>query len=97
MLANYGQTGMIWSHGEFTGDGTVDINDLTIVLAHYNQSVASSAPEWLPCPSRIDCRCCVLLGPGRPEPANEAGSRLGRDLKTITIQPNAVNRWGRSF
>ena len=27
---------MVWSQGEFTGDGTVDINDLTIVLAHYN-------------------------------------------------------------
>ena len=29
--------------GEFTGDGTVDINDLTIVLAHYGQSVGASA------------------------------------------------------
>ena len=24
-----------WTQGEFTGDGTVDINDLTIVLANY--------------------------------------------------------------
>ena len=25
-----------------TGDGTVDVNDLTIVLAHYNDSVSAS-------------------------------------------------------
>ena len=34
---------MTWSQGEFTGDGTVDINDLTIVLAHFGQSTGSSA------------------------------------------------------
>ena len=34
---------MSWGQGEFTGSGTVDINDLTIVLAHYNQSLGSSA------------------------------------------------------
>ena len=43
MLAHYNQTGMKWSQGEFTGSGAVDINDLTIVLAHYNQTSGSSA------------------------------------------------------
>ena len=33
---------MNWGTGDFTGDGTIDINDLTIVLANYNRSVASS-------------------------------------------------------
>ena len=28
---------MVWSQGEFTGDGTVDINDLTIVFAHSDE------------------------------------------------------------
>ena len=39
VLANFGQTGMVWSQGEFTGDGTVDVNDLTIVLANFGQSI----------------------------------------------------------
>ena len=34
---------MTWTQGEFTGSGTVDINDLTIVLAHYNETAGSSA------------------------------------------------------
>ena len=34
---------MSWASGDFTGDGTVDINDLTIVLANYNKSVGASA------------------------------------------------------
>ena len=62
MLAHYGQTGMTWATGEFTGDGTVDINDLTIVLAHYNQSIGASAGGYLsavPEPSSL-----VLVGLG---------------------------------
>ncbi len=43
MLANYNQTGKAWTTGDFNGDGQVDINDLTIVLANYNTSVGSSA------------------------------------------------------
>ena len=41
MLTHFGKTGTGWSQGEFTGDGTVDVNDLTIVLAHFGQAVAS--------------------------------------------------------
>ncbi len=33
---------MTWSDGDFNGDGKVDINDLTIVLANYNQTVGAS-------------------------------------------------------
>ena len=44
---------MTWTQGEFTGDGTVDINDLTIVLAHYGADRGRRRPRaWPPCPSR---------------------------------------------
>ena len=52
MLAHYNQTGQTWSSGKFTGSGTVDINDLTIVLAHYNQTYGSS-PVATPEPSSL--------------------------------------------
>ena len=50
MLANYNQVGLTWTQGDFNGDGAVDINDLTVVLANYNTSVGSAdviraAPE----------------------------------------------------
>ena len=51
--------------GDFTGSGTVDINDLTIVLAHYNQSVGSSATgvAAVPEPSTIAIiSAAALLG-----------------------------------
>ena len=48
---------MTWTQGEFTGDGTVDINDLTIVLAHYNQTAGSAAGGLPPCPSRARWPC----------------------------------------
>ena len=34
---------MAWSQGIFTGDGTVDINDLTIVLANFGTTYGSAA------------------------------------------------------
>ena len=34
---------MAWGSGDFNADGKVDINDLTIVLSHYNQSLGASA------------------------------------------------------
>ena len=33
---------MNWGTGDLIGDGTVDINDLTIVLTNYNTSVNTS-------------------------------------------------------
>ena len=42
MLTNYGKTGATWSEGDFNYHGTVDINDLTIVLANYNQTLGAS-------------------------------------------------------
>ena len=32
---------MNWGTGDFTGSGKVDINDLTIVLSHYNQTAGT--------------------------------------------------------
>jgi hypothetical protein len=56
---------MTWAQGEFTGDGTVGINDLTIVLAHYNQSIGSAAGGGLatvPEPSMLLLTAAGLLG-----------------------------------
>jgi hypothetical protein len=52
VLTNYGQTGMTWSQGEFAGDGTVDVNDLTIVLTNFGTSsgagiAAVPEPSWV--------------------------------------------------
>ena len=45
MLTNFGQTGCAWPQGCMDGDatGTVDVNDLTIVLANYGRSIGWSA------------------------------------------------------
>ena len=43
---------MTWSTGDFNQDGQVDINDLTIVLAHYNQTAGSSLAA-VPEPSSV--------------------------------------------
>jgi hypothetical protein len=50
---------MAWSQGEFTGSGTVDINDLTIVLANFGYGVTAAGIKAVPEPS-----CIVLLGVG---------------------------------
>ena len=38
---------MTWAQGEFTGSGTVDINDLTVVLANYDQTQNGAAGNGL--------------------------------------------------
>ena len=38
-MTNYGKTGMTWSQGDFTGSGTVGIDDENIVLTNYDQSI----------------------------------------------------------
>ena len=51
-------TGMWWGTGEMTGDGTVDINDLTLVLASDCVTIA-------PLQGRGGCRAgAVLRAPG---------------------------------
>jgi hypothetical protein len=59
VLNNYGQAGMTWGQGEFTGSGQVDINDLTIVLSNYGQSLGAGAGNLsaVPEPSAL-----VLIG-----------------------------------
>ena len=55
---------MTWSQGEFTGDGKVDINDLTIVLSHFGQSAATSAAavSAVPEPSALLLAAAALAG-----------------------------------
>ena len=65
MLSNYNQTGMGMVHGDFNGDGRVDLNDLTIVLANYNRTLGSPPSGMAMCLSRQppdcwrpDCLAC---------------------------------------
>ena len=49
--------------GEFTGSGTVDINDLTIVLANYGQTAgAAGALTAVPEPSGVVLIVIGLVG-----------------------------------
>jgi hypothetical protein len=52
---------MTWAQGEFTGDGTVDINDLTIVLTNYGKTAGVSAGGLAAVPEPTSL---VLLGVG---------------------------------
>jgi hypothetical protein len=52
---------MVWSQGEFTGSGTVDINDLTIVLANYNRT-AGTALAAVPEPCALALLAASLVG-----------------------------------
>jgi hypothetical protein len=82
-LANYNQTvGMSWSTGDFTGDGTVDINDLTIVLANYNTSDASPAAAIaaVPEPSGL-----VLIGVAVAGLAARASRRRRRGMISAAV------------
>ena len=77
---------MSWSTGDFTGDGTVDINDLTIVLANYGKTTGSSAAGMsaVPEPSSMMLLATVGLaaaawamgaaGAGRKRPGMSADS-----------------------
>jgi hypothetical protein len=62
VLANYGQTGMTWSSGDFIGDGKVDINDLTIVLANYGATISSAGIQGVPEPSALVLIVVGMLG-----------------------------------
>ena len=61
MLSNFGQTGTGWAEGEFTGSGTVDVNDLTIVLANFGRSVAAGVAA-VPEPGTLIALAAGLVG-----------------------------------
>ena len=42
LLANYSQSGKIWTDGDFTGDGTIDGYDLAVLLANYDKTLPSA-------------------------------------------------------
>ena len=52
---------MSWATGDFIGDGRVDVNDLTIVLANFGQTLGASAGRMaaVPEPSSL-----MLIGLG---------------------------------
>ena len=68
MLAHYGTSGstldVTYSEGDFNADGKVDINDLTIVLAHYGNTVGSSAAGMAAVPEPSSLLLSRPPGPG---------------------------------
>ena len=54
---------MSWRAGDFNGDGRVDLNDLTILLSHFGDSVASAGPVGaVPEPATFVLLAVALLG-----------------------------------
>jgi hypothetical protein len=43
VLTNYDQANQSWANGDFNGDGTVNISDLSNVLTNYDKSLGASA------------------------------------------------------
>ena len=66
---------MTWSQGDFNSDGRVDVNDLTIVLSSFGQSIGSSlgAAAAVPEPSAL-----LLLGIGAVALAALGKKSVGR-------------------
>ena len=66
--------------GEFTGSGKVDVNDLTLLLAHYNQTLGSSGPSLasVPEPSALLLVLAGLLLLPIPARADSGPSFRGR-------------------
>jgi hypothetical protein len=44
---------MAWNEGGFTGDGLVDVNDLTIVLSNFGATAGSPSLAAVPEPSAL--------------------------------------------
>ena len=62
VLANFGQTGAVWSQGDFNGDGRVDVNDLTILLTNFGHTAGAAAPTAVPEPSALVLAAGGLAG-----------------------------------
>ena len=56
---------MTWTQGDFTGDGKVDVNDLTIVLANYNKTFEASLAA-VPEPAGAALLLAAALSPRSP-------------------------------
>ena len=58
VLTNFGNSGMVWSQGDFNGDGKVDVNDLTILLTAFGATFSTGIAP-VPEPSSL-----LLFGAG---------------------------------
>ena len=89
---------MGWATGDFNGDGKVNINDLTIVLTHYNQSVGSSAggmaavpePVYAGAPGRGRGR---LVGTGGSLPAAQPVTIVAHSLLLLANKGYCFLQW----
>jgi hypothetical protein len=54
LLNNYNKTSMVWTDGDFNGDATVNVADLTLLLNNYNKTFgAVAASSVVPEPSSL--------------------------------------------
>ena len=75
---------MSWSTGDFNGDGKVNVNDLTVVLANYG-TTAAARPAAVPEPGAL-----VLLGVGAMAALAFAKRRRDSRHRAGTIVPAVV-------
>ena len=60
LAAHFGQSGMTWNEGDFTGDGVVNLDDFNALAGHFGQAAGATGPsahDW------------ADLGAAVPEPA----------------------------
>ena len=69
---------MNWGTGDFAGDGTVDINDLTIVLSHFGQSVSTGSPSTVPEPGSLLLAAAAAAPAWGPSPGGNGRVGQGR-------------------
>ena len=63
LLENFGNSGITWSDGDFTGDGVVGGPDLTILLANFGKGALASLPAGVvPEPGTIALLVTGLTG-----------------------------------
>ena len=72
LASHFGQSGMTWTEGDFTGDGIVNLDDFNALAGHFGESAGATGPS---------ARDWANLGSAVPEPAGLA--LLGFAMLTI--------------
>ena len=88
---HYGQTGRAGARADFVGDGTVNINDLTIVLANYGETSGSSNGGMAAVPEPA----AVALFGRRREPARARPATEKMRLKRQLLGLGQMDQFGR--
>jgi hypothetical protein len=61
-LTNYDQSGRTWFDGDFNGDGTVNISDLSNVLTNYDRTLQAAGLKAVPEPGALALLAVGLVG-----------------------------------